>query len=89
MKEITGYQCDYCNYKSAHKWKVESHEETCPHDPKLKRCHTCRYVNPEDWNDDKTGLPQVRATRKCKMGEKQRFHQGHQLVRVGDIITNL
>jgi len=75
MKEITAYQCKFCNYKTFENYP--RHEASCEHNPECKRCQTCKHVIDEAWDNKYTGLPAVHGNRKCKVGRKQRYNQSY------------
>lgn len=41
MREITAYQCDYCNKHGKSKSHVKRHENRCFHNPVKRACVTC------------------------------------------------
>lgn len=41
MKEITAYQCDYCNKIYGNPKQAKAHERKCYYNPKTKSCATC------------------------------------------------
>lgn len=43
MKQITAYQCDYCDNVFIHHSDCGNHEDVCVHNPSVRHCQTCYY----------------------------------------------
>jgi len=51
MKQITKYQCDYCNRSYVSKYKAKEHESKCFYNPSNKSCVTCKHVDVKEFFD--------------------------------------
>ena len=51
MKEVTRYQCDYCDKIYKHKSSARKHERQCFANPATKACRTCKHCTTQQHID--------------------------------------
>lgn len=54
VREIQGWECEYCNFARARKHLVQMHERRCKHNPNRVWCWSCKFfiVGDEGWYCD-------------------------------------
>ncbi len=74
MKQVTRYQCDYCERLYASKYKALEHENKCFFNPGNRSCVTCKYKDTKEFFNSE-GYP-VDAVSWCYKTNREIFRKG-------------